>query len=581
MYTKRDNYVFTTNDRCQDNEKFDDIFQKCRRFFCPPGRFHYEGDCHDTNTTVYVTGKSQPLANGTNDLYISMNYRQLTRASLSEHSLESIICLLSSYLRLTETYIQIPTYVSRIQKTAVIVYDITASSIKYFLDAVDSLPLSFSSFEISLSITNFDEQGKYNFSCSRGTFACIRNASLKVQNEIIFAEVNVNNITLFYPLANTIINLRISSRNPVIIAEELCVCVPQFGTSLNCTSRLYSYQPNEYLLKESGILDIPKLGISFTSLEYYIEDSQAIVCYDLTKFKHFFDMDRAQTYLSWVCSGLSIFFLLITISLYATIAELRNLPGKLTIGLAVTLILGQGLLMIPNVGVKVCRYLATISHISWLSAFLWMSAQAVNMLFTFHPKSMRVVSQRGSDAFMKYCLFCVLTPVVFCIMLLVLDVIPGNHLHVRYGMAACSWMSDYSGYIFTFFLPVALVLGCNLVCFVVTLYYIEKTMKQSAKMTGKKRDRDRCVIYIKLSSVMGFSWIFGFIASYTNVQALWYVYIILNGLQGMFIFLSFSVNTRTRGLLTQRISASRFFNVFRSSDPPPTSTTATALSTHL
>ncbi|RWR98403.1 hypothetical protein B4U79_05848, partial [Dinothrombium tinctorium] len=38
---------------------------------------------------------------------------------------------------------------------------------------------------------------------------------------------------------------------------------------------------------------------------------------------------------------------------------------------------------------------------------------------------------------------------------------------------------------------------------------------------------------------MGFTWAFGFIASFTGITYLWYPFIIFNGLQGVFIFLSF------------------------------------------
>ena len=47
---------------------------------------------------------------------------------------------------------------------------------------------------------------------------------------------------------------------------------------------------------------------------------------------------------------------------------------------------------------------------------------------------------------------------------------------------------------------------------------------------------------------MGFAWIFGYIAAFTDVETLWYIYIILNSLQGVFIFISF-ICKREVGLL--------------------------------
>ncbi|XP_055957054.1 adhesion G protein-coupled receptor E2-like [Patella vulgata] len=302
-------------------------------------------------------------------------------------------------------------------------------------------------------------------------------------------------------------------------------------------------------------------------------DSTALVCYNPSMELSFFTMDYIQSYLAWVCSGLSILFLLVTLLFYVLYKELRNLPGKLTMGLAASLILGQGLMFLPKFSGNVCQYLAACTHFIWLSVFMWMSCQAYNMLVTFHPS----LTRRGPCSFWIYFTLSVVIPGLIVIPLLVMDVIPEERvMHVRYGVVSCTWMADKDGYIYTFFVPVALTLTFNIVCFSLTLYSIEITMATSEEVTGRKRDRQRCIIYIKLSSVMGFSWIFGFIASFGDVPALWYVYVILNGLQGVFIFLSFSLNTRTRRLLTKRESGYKFSSIFKTRS---TGTTVTSSST--
>ena len=44
----------------------------------------------------------------------------------------------------------------------------------------------------------------------------------------------------------------------------------------------------------------------------------------------------------------------------------------------------------------------------------------------------------------------------------------------------------------------------------------------------------------QVAFLMGFTWVFAFIAYYTNVAILWYVFIILNSSQGLYIFLAFT-----------------------------------------
>ena len=55
---------------------------------------------------------------------------------------------------------------------------------------------------------------------------------------------------------------------------------------------------------------------------------------------------------------------------------------------------------------------------------------------------------------------------------------------------------------------------------------------------------------------MGFTWIFGYIAAFTDVEALWYIYIILNSLQGVFIFFSFIFNRRVGILWSKKLKLS-------------------------
>ena len=47
-----------------------------------------------------------------------------------------------------------------------------------------------------------------------------------------------------------------------------------------------------------------------------------------------------------------------------------------------------------------------------------------------------------------------------------------------------------------------------------------------------------------MSTLLGFTWIFGFMAAFADVAALWYVFIIFNSLQGVYIFIAFMCNKR-------------------------------------
>ncbi len=51
---------------------------------------------------------------------------------------------------------------------------------------------------------------------------------------------------------------------------------------------------------------------------------------------------------------------------------------------------------------------------------------------------------------------------------------------------------------------------------------------------------------------MGLTWIFGFIASLTDISILWYPFIVLNGLQGAVIFFAFTFKPKVWNLLMEK-----------------------------
>ncbi|ESO90282.1 hypothetical protein LOTGIDRAFT_75877, partial [Lottia gigantea] len=221
--------------------------------------------------------------------------------------------------------------------------------------------------------------------------------------------------------------------------------------------------------------------------------------------------------------------------------------GKLNASLCLWLLLAQLLLMIHGFEDLVCRVIATICHFLWLAVFSQMSAIAVNMALTFY-RITPIVSLDAAARFKRLTIVALTPPMVIVAVCTGLDVgLTNGMLKVGYGTSLCSWISnDMETIVIFFYTPVCLSLVINFVCFVITLCGIEKSTKASSMVSHDttRSERRKCVIYTKLSSIMGFTWITGIIAAILEYPALWYIYIILNGLQGFFIFLSFICNRR-------------------------------------
>lgn len=62
-------------------------------------------------------------------------------------------------------------------------------------------------------------------------------------------------------------------------------------------------------------------------------------------------------------------------------------------------------------------------------------------------------------------------------------------------------------------------------------------------------------LYWRLSLIMGLSWIFGLIASYIENEYLWYSFIFLNTLQGLFIFIAFCCNAKVGNYFKEKLTS--------------------------
>ena len=79
-----------------------------------------------------------------------------------------------------------------------------------------------------------------------------------------------------------------------------------------------------------------------------------------------------------------------------------------------------------------------------------------------------------------------------------------------------------------------------------------ESSRGGVKFAGNREEEERIwykrrvgfLLYIKLSTLLGLTWVFGLVASIMDMPSLWYPFIILNSLQGTFIFVFFDLKWR-------------------------------------
>ena len=269
-------------------------------------------------------------------------------------------------------------------------------------------------------------------------------------------------------------------------------------------------------------------------------------------------VDVVERLMTFVAITLSLVSLGATLLTYSLLPSLRNTPGKCTMNLCVAIFLAQ-LLFISNLSFRhlplLCKAVAGGQHYFWLAAFTWMTLLAADICNSFvnMSPSQRTVSAR----FRAYLVCGWVLPLVIVVCCLVIDL--GTTLDFAYGSDDACWL-DGSPLILVivFAMPIAISLVTNSVLFLITVVSLRRTMKIAQRATNKKDVNKQIKICLKLSSIMGFSWLFGFLASWPPLWFMAFPFIILNTLQGLFLFWAFVANRRVLGMYKARFRLQKY-----------------------
>ena len=258
--------------------------------------------------------------------------------------------------------------------------------------------------------------------------------------------------------------------------------------------------------------------------------------------------DTIQTYLTVIGLSVSIACLVVTFIVHCIFPSLQTIAGKLLMNLCMALLLAQLLFLISGFWSNeyiVCKVLAVCQHYSWLVSFCWMNVFAVDVSVTFVNMKRGVTSPRPKRM-IAYAMYAWGAPACLCITAVFIHVF--TDLPFTYGWetvpTSVCWISPGIAALYAFGIPIAMVILINAVCFIITLVVFIHTRRQTEKATSSSSNAQTVLIAFKLSTVMGFTWLFGFLA---NIESLWfltYLFIIFNTLQGVFLFTSFICTKR-------------------------------------
>ena len=251
--------------------------------------------------------------------------------------------------------------------------------------------------------------------------------------------------------------------------------------------------------------------------------------------------------LTYVGCGLSIVGSCILLVTYCVLKELRTLAGKLVMNLSASILISDtvlaGLLAANSFlrSQEFCVAISILLHNTFLTRFCWMSIIAVHIaIVSTNPFSSN--KSRVSEG--KQCKeFLVCMMIGWCLPLVVVGTCIGLnfsplHALVEYGGDGRCMITNRNAFLGAFVVPVSASILINVTCFTISSIAICCCMRGKTIVSNFR-------VFIALSSLMGVTWLCGFVAMLIDNVIPWYIFVVLNSTQGLFVFVMMLCKRRT------------------------------------
>ncbi|XP_038052418.1 uncharacterized protein LOC119725129 [Patiria miniata] len=339
-------------------------------------------------------------------------------------------------------------------------------------------------------------------------------------------------------------------------ASPLCLKV----ANLNCSS-LLTLNGSEYTILADEILQVTVSGIRIPTAEYVrFPDDSAVTCSFTGPLPEGLE-PKIRRAISFAGSCLSLLALAATFVTYCVFPEIRNTAGKSTMNLVVALFVAILLFLLTGYlrqSRAACVSGAVGAHFAWLAAFCWMTVLSVSVARTLASKVTIPHRGRGIDrSLVTYMCLAWGIPLIIVTICLALQFCNCTSLPTIYAERNICWITDATVRVVVFLVPVAVSLVLNITTYIFTVINFRRNRqasKAARDQTTTDAVREELSVYLKICTLVGVTWIFGFVSqSVTGIVVFSYIYILLNYLQAVFIFIAFCLNKRVRGLWRQKL----------------------------
>ena len=146
----------------------------------------------------------------------------------------------------------------------------------------------------------------------------------------------------------------------------------------------------------------------------------------------------------------------------------------------------------------------------------------------------------------RLCVYLVISygiPLIILVLNIISSSLVGFNASSFYGGSDC-FITNRTSYIVSFLTPIISSCVLDIAFFALTVHKL-RTMP---KLSPKRENSDRFYIFLKLFVITGIAWLLVIIDSFLDISVLSFVVTFINGLQGVYIFVSYVCNRRILNL---------------------------------
>lgn len=360
------------------------------------------------------------------------------------------------------------------------------------------------------------------------------------------------------------------SKNYRVYKNEFCAKCNEPNETFYCAISGQYIPSSNIILGLQILFDLTNLGKEF-NLSYNIKFDDKIIKNNSITIKKEIENNHVKQYMTVIGQSVSIGCLIILLIFYQVKKSSNNIPGKIVKNLTCSLVFSQiffltsmylsknenidkptqifksSIELFKNIKLILpCYLIGLFIHYFYLTFFFWTNIMAFDLYQMFTHSLMPIQIYKNQKLYIKYFLYGWFTPLLLIALMLI-----KNYNKISYGYYEC-FLSSSIDLLFFFIIPVGLIVSINLILVIIGIRLILKNDNSNEilkkDMEIKIKNKNRIILFLKLFFITGITWILGIVSSLVNnkYSFIWYLYIVLNSLQGVFIMVSFIFNVKSK-----------------------------------